>query len=373
MAIFDVPLAVLRQRTSMKWTRYPADVLPMWVAEMDCLPSPGVRRALEHAVRIGDLGYPGYDALPQAFVRFARDWWGLDLDQAQTMPCSDVVAGMSDLVDQLTSPGAEVVINTPVYPPFRLCATTRGRRAVEVPTTADGRLDLQLLGAAFARDQVEAFLLCNPHNPHGTVPTRAELAAVAALAAEHAVRVISDEIHAPLVAAGVPFTPYLSVPGSEQAYAVVSASKSFNLAALKAGLLVAGTAAVDEMRAFPYEIQAGSSHLGLMLQAVALDQDRDWLAQVNREIVDHKRLLAELLAPLGLDYQPSPGTYLAWVDASATGWQNPAAALLERGRVAFNPGADYAADHAAWVRINLATSPDLIREGVRRVAAAMGR
>ncbi|MDO5285853.1 MAG: aminotransferase class I/II-fold pyridoxal phosphate-dependent enzyme [Actinomycetia bacterium] len=373
MAIFNVPLDVLRQRTSMKWTHYPPDVLPMWVAEMDCLPSPGVRRALARAVEIGDLGYPGYDALPQAFIRFARDWWNLELDEQQVMPCSDVVGGMSELVDRLTSPGAEVVIASPTYPPFRVTATTRGRRLVEVATTADGRLDLTALAAAFARDRVEAFLLCNPQNPHGTVPTLAELTALARLAAEHGVRVISDEIHAPLVAPGVVFTPYLSVPGTTNAYAVVSASKSFNLAALKAGLLVAGTGAVDEMWSFPYEVQAGSSHLGLMLQAAALDQDRDWLAQLNQEVAEHKQLLAELLAPLGLAYQPSQATYLAWVDASATGWERPAEDLLERGRVAFNPGTDYRADHASWVRVNLATSPELVQEGVRRVAVALGR
>ncbi len=372
MAIFDVPLDVLQQRTSMKWTRFPADVLPMWVAEMDCLPAPGVKHALEHITEIGDFGYPGYDSLPRAFVPYASEVWGLELEQQQVMPCSDVVNGMSVLVDALVPAGGSVVIASPVYPPFRVSGATRGRQVVEVPLTDAGRLDLDALEAAFSRPEVAVFLLCNPQNPHGTLPTLDELTRLAAIARQHGVRVISDEIHAPLVSPRATFVPYLSVPGTDDAYAVLSASKAFNLAALKAGLLVAGTAIVDEMWAMPYEVRSGASHLGLLLQAAGLEHDRAWLAQLNREIVEHKQLLAELLPGVGLTYEPSEATYLGWIDMTSTGMENPAAEILERGRLALNSGADYGPTHQTWVRMNLATSPELIREGVRRIGVALG-
>ncbi len=370
--IFDLGLDVLRARTSMKWTRHAPDVLPLWVAEMDVAVPPGVRAAFDHLLDVGDLGYPGYDSLPQAFVRFAADAWGLRLEQRRVMPCADVVTGMAELVDHLTPPDAKVVINPPVYPPFRVSGSVRGRRLVEVPVTEAGRLDLPALAEAFATQGVAAYLLCSPHNPHGTVHTRAELAEVARLAREHGVRVISDEIHGPLTAPGVEFVPYLSVPGTGDAYAVTSASKSFNLAALKAGLLVAGDQVVDEMWALPYEVRAGASHLGLAVQAAALDRDRDWLARLNDEVADHKRLLARLLRErLGLAYEPSPGTYLAWVDCRPLGLDDPYATFLGRGRVAFNAGTDYAADHGQWVRINLATSPAVVTEAVDRMVRAV--
>lgn len=371
MAIFDVDLSTLQQRTSMKWTRFAPDVLPMWVAEMDVVPSPGVARALQHAVEIGDLGYPGYESLPRAFRSFAADTWGLVLDTPQVMPCADVLSGMTVLVDAFTPAGSGIVINPPIYPPFRTTGSVGARPLVEAAMTAEGRLDLEALEAAFSREDVGGYLLCNPHNPHGTVHTADELAQVAQLARAHGVTVISDEIHAPLVAPGVTFTSYLQVPGTEHDFVVTAASKTLNLAALKAGLIVAGSARTDELWKLPYEVRAGASHLGLMLQAAGLDEDRDWIAQLNTEIAANKVLLASLLPEVGLEYTPSEGTYLAWVDATALGFHNAAISLRERGKVAFNPGTDYSLAHGQWFRINLATSQEIIREGVRRIGNAL--
>ena len=204
------------------------------------------------------------------------------------------------------------------------------------------------------------------------MPTPEELTGVAQLARRYDVVVISDEIHGPLVAPGVTFTSYLAVPGSENGFVVTSASKAFNLAALKAGLLIGGAEVDQALWKLPYEVRAGSSHLGLMLQAAGLNDDRDWLAQLNTEIAANKVLLASLLPEVGLSYTPSDGTYLAWVDASALGFDNAAVRIRERGSVAFNPGTDYAGAHAQWIRINVATSPEIIREAVRRIGVARG-
>ena len=370
MAILDLDLDLLRQRTSMKWTRFAPDVLPMWVAEMDLLSPPGVTGAMQHVLEIGDMGYPGYDSLPRAFADFAHALWGLTLDAKKLMPCADVVTGMAVLVDAFTPAGSGIVINTPIYPPFRVSGAVGERPLVEATMTSGGRLDLESLEAAFSRADVAGYLLCNPHNPYGSVPTPDELAGVAQLARKYGVVVISDEIHGPLVAPDATFTSYLQVPGSENGFVVTSASKAFNLAALKAGLLIGGAEVVADLWRLPYEVRAGSSHLGLMLQAAGLNEDREWLAQLNREIAANKALLASLLPEVGLTYTPSQGTYLAWVDATPLGFTNAAITIRERGKVAFNPGTDYAGDHAQWIRINLATSPAIIREGVRRIGVA---
>jgi cystathionine beta-lyase len=372
MAILDLDLDLLRLRTSMKWTRFGPDVLPMWVAEMDLLSPPGVTRAMQHILEIGDMGYPGYDSLPCAFADFAAATWGHTLDAKKLLPCADVVSGMAVLVDAFTPVGSSIVINTPIYPPFRVSGAVGERPLVEATMTPEGRLDLDALEAAFAREDVTGYLLCNPHNPYGSVPTPGELVAVAQLARTYDIVVISDEIHGPLVAPDATFTSYLQVPGSENGFVVTSASKAFNLAALKAGLLIGGAEVVQALWKLPYEVRAGSSHLGLMLQAAGLNDDRDWLAQLNTEIAANKVLLASLLPEVGLSYTPSAGTYLAWVDASPLGFDNAAVTIRERGKVAFNPGTDYAGDHAQWIRINLATSRAIIREGVRRIGVARG-
>ncbi|MDR1387821.1 MAG: aminotransferase class I/II-fold pyridoxal phosphate-dependent enzyme [Propionibacteriaceae bacterium] len=371
MTIFDVGLDVLRQRQSMKWTRYPDDVLPLWVAEMDCRLSPGARAALERAVEIGDFGYHGRLALEPAWIRYAEQTWGLRLSDQQVAACGNVMAGMTALVEHLTPPGSVIATTTPIYAPFRPAATVAGRRLATVSMTPAGRLDLPGLAQLFQSQRPAAFLLCNPHNPCGSVATAAELTAVADLARQHRVLVVVDEIHSLLHDPAVPFVPYLSLPGGADGVVVTSASKAFGLAGVAAGLTVAGADRVEQMWSLPYEVRASASHLGLLAQRAALDQDRDWLAQLNRELVEHKELLADLLSELGLSYHPSPATYLAWVDCSSLGLADPAAHFLERGRVAFNAGSDYDQAHGQWIRINLATSPEIVREAIRRMAVAL--
>jgi cystathionine beta-lyase len=236
----QLTLAELRTRTSTKWREHPPDVLPLWVAEMDVLLAEPVQRVLHDAVARGDTGYPAGTGYAEALAVFAAQRWAWDdLDVARTAVVPDVMLGIVEALELLTSPGDTVVVNCPVYPPFYGFLEWTGLRVREAPLTAGGRLDLAALAEAFG-DGAAAYLLCNPHNPTGTVHTAQELSAVAALADEHGVRVVSDEIHAPLVLPGAGFVPYLCVPGAEDAFAVLSATKGWNLAGLKAALLVAG-------------------------------------------------------------------------------------------------------------------------------------
>lgn len=371
VTVFDVGLEVLRQRQSMKWTRYAPDVLPLWVAEMDCLLSPAARAAVEEAVRIGDFGYHGRLVLEPAWIRYAQDAWGLQLDDRQVAACGNVMAGMTALVEHLTPPDAVIATTSPIYAPFRPAATVGGRGLATVGMTAQGRLDLPGLARLFDQRRPAAFLLCNPHNPCGSIATAEELQTVADLARQYQVLVIVDEIHSLVHDPAVEFVPYLSLPAGADGLVVTSASKAFGLAGVAAGLTVAGDNRVEQMWSLPYEVRASASHLGLLAQTAALDLDRAWLAQLNREIVEHKELLAECLAQVGLAYQPSPATYLAWVDCSSLGLADPAAHFLERGRVAFNGGAEYDPAHGQWIRINLATSPEIVRQAIRRLAVAL--
>ncbi len=215
----QVSLTELRGRSSMKWRAHPADVLPLWVAEMDVLTPEPVVRALADAVARGDTGYPAGTEYAEALRDFAAerwDWAGLEVDR--TVLAADVMTGAVELLRLVTRPGGAVVVNCPVYPPFYAFIAHMDRRVVEAPLSPAGRIDFAALEAAFAevtRDGAPAaFLLCSPHNPTGTVHTRDELAHVAELAGRFGVRVVVDEIHAPLVLPGARFAPYLSLPGT---------------------------------------------------------------------------------------------------------------------------------------------------------------
>ncbi|EFL28533.1 putative aminotransferase [Streptomyces himastatinicus ATCC 53653] len=360
----------LRLRTSMKWRTYPDDVLPLWVAEMDVPLAEPVVRAVTDAIALGDTGYPAGTAYAEALAGFARERWGWDgLAVERTAIVPDVMLGVVEMLKLVSGPGDAVVVNCPVYPPFYPFVEHMDRRVVEAPLGAHLRLDLDALEDAFRRavagGRRATYLLCSPHNPTGTVHTADELAAVAALADRHGVRVVADEIHAPLVAPGTVFTPYLSVPGAESGLSLMSASKGWNLAGLKAALAIAGPAAADDLARLPEEVGHGPSHIGVIAHTAALRDGGDWLDALLGGLDDNRALLAGLLARElpGVRYRPGPATFLAWLDCRALGLgDDPAAVFLDRGRVALNSGLPFGTGGAGHVRLNLGTSPEVLIE-----------
>lgn len=375
MTILSLTEAELRQRRSLKWRTYDPDVLPLWVAEMDTAVLPEVRAELNRALDAGDTGYPFGTEYGDAYRASAASRWGLELAAEQVRRGGDVMNAVLCVLEAVTNPGDGVVITSPVYPPFWQVTGGYRRRTVPVPLTPAGRLDLDALAAAFAADDVTAFLLCSPHNPTGTVHTAEELAAVAELCDANGVRLIVDEIHAWLVDPGTEFVPTLSVPAAQRAVVLVSAGKAWNLAAFKAGLYIAGTEALDVLDALPPLANQSTGHLGSIAHTAALRHGQDWVDQVSVEVAANKQLLSDLLHNLvpSARYTPGPGTYLAWVDCTELGLTLPVRHFQEVGRVAFSPGRSFSPDHSQFVRVNLAASPAIITQAVERMASSLRR
>jgi cystathionine beta-lyase len=369
----------LRRRTSAKWRLYPEDVLPLWIAEMDVPLAEPVVRAVTDALGLGDTGYPVGTAYAEALAAFADKRWGWDglaVDRTAIVP--DVMLGVVEMLKLVTGTGDTVVVNPPVYPPFFQFIEHMDRRVAEAPLGADGRIDLDTLEETFQQAGADgrraAYLLCSPHNPTGTAHTAGELTAVAALADRYGVRVVADEIHAPVVTAGADFVPYLSVPGGENGLSLMSASKAWNLAGLKAALAVAGPEAAADLARLPEEVGHGPSHVGVLAHTAALRDGTPWLDALLAGLDDNRRLLADLLAAHlpAINCRPGEATYLAWLDCRALGLgDDPADTFLHRGRVALSSGMPFGTGGAGHVRLNLATSPEIIEEAVRRMAAAL--
>jgi cystathionine beta-lyase len=364
-----------RDRTSVKWRVHPPDVLPLWVAEMDAAPCPAVVAAVEAALRRGDTGYELGRDYVAATVRYAAQAWGWEVDPAACRVVPDVMIGVAELLRLLTDPGAAVVVSPPCYDSFFGFVEAIERRVVEAPLTAQGRLDPPALEAAFRQAAAgggrAAYLLCNPQNPTGAVHTADELATVAALAEEHGLRVVADEIHAPLVHAEAAFVPYLAVPGAGRGLAVHSPSKGWNLAGLKAAVAVAGPGAVGDLRRLHEVHGHGASHVAAIAHTAALDEGGAWLARLLGELDANRRLLAGRLAERlpAVRYRPGEATYLAWLDCRDLGLgDDPARAFLERGRVALSSGPRYGSPGRGFARLNLATSPGILEEAVDRMA-----
>jgi cystathionine beta-lyase len=373
----EVALDRLRERRSAKWSEYGADVLPSWVAEMDFPLAPPVRHALAAAIERDDTGYanPAASGLAAALAGFLerRQGWAVDPDQVVT--CNDVVAGLTDLLALLLEPGERVVITPPVYHPFFTLVPEAGCAIWEVPLAGGRALDLDGIAAAFAAG-ARAMVLCNPHNPTGSVASRAELAGLAELAAEHDAWILADEIHAPLTLAGAEHVPFLTVSGAaaERGIALVSASKAFNLAGLGCAQIVT---AAEGPRAAVAELPFSATHCGHLgaIAAEAAYRDGDeWLDAVPAVLDGNRELLSDLLGDLLPEarHVPPRGGYLAWIDLSAYGLgADPAAPILERGRVALSSGPMFGSGGEGHVRLNAGTSPELLSEAVRRMARAI--
>ncbi|WP_299050611.1 aminotransferase class I/II-fold pyridoxal phosphate-dependent enzyme [uncultured Nocardioides sp.] len=391
----QLSLAELRSRTSIKWRQYPDDVLPLWVAEMDVVLAEPVVAAVSDAMRRGDTGYPVGTAYAEALAGFAARRWGWDgLEVARTAVVPDVMQGIVETLRLVTAPGDTVVVSAPVYPPFQAFTAHDGRRVVEAGLTPDGRLDLddldRRLHEAVAGGGRAAYLMSNPHNPTGVVHTRVELEAVAALARRHGVRVVADEIHAALVPAGATFVPYLSVAGAEDAFVVTSASKAWNLAGLKSAVLVAGPEAAADLARLPEEVGHGASHLAVLAHTAALTAGEPWLDALLLGLDAKRTLLGGLLAEHlpAVRWTPPEATYLAWLDcrdlglpdddsspgdgpAVVTDLAGPARFFVDAARVALSAGHTFGTGGAGHVRLNLATSTEVLTEAVRRMGAAV--
>ena len=373
----QLTLPELRQRTSAKWRKYPADVLPLWVAEMDAPLADPIREELGRAISDGDTGYASGTAYTEALAEFAHSRWGWSVSPGQMTTVADVITGYTDVICMLTEPGAQVVVNSPVYPPFYSYLRAAGREVVEAPLGEDLRLDFDALDAAFASatagGRSAAYLLCSPHNPTGVAHTRAELEQVAVLAKRHGVRVVVDEIHAPLVYQGHEFVPYLSVAGGENAFSIMSASKAWNLAGIPAAIVVGGSAVQSELAQYASSAHHGPTHFGTLAQTVAYREGGPWLDAVLDGLDANRALLGTLIAEhlAGARYRQPEATYLTWIDCRPLELDtDPATHFLEHARVAVNSGPAFGTGGQGRVRLNIATHPDIITEAVRRMGAS---
>lgn len=362
-----------------KWGIVGPDVIPAWVAEMDYALAPVVADALAKAVRDQVTGYPMFrpgGELGSAYSDFAGRRFGQQVDGQQVIPVSDVTAGVRVAIDVLSEPGP-IVLPVPAYAPqFGVAAIcNREHILVETGPDEDARLNLAGIDAALAAGG-KVVLLTQPHNPTGQVYTVEELTALAEIVARHDARVVSDEIHAPLVLPGATHVPYLSIPGAAQhAVAVVAASKAFNTAGLRCAQIVTDDPSTfAKLTAGPPARNDSWSPLGVVAALAAYRDGDEWLDALIVRLDAQRRLLADLLAEHlpRARMRPLQATYLAWLDLREYGVEEPGKQALAGG-VRVSPGRDYHPGLPGHLRLNIATSPQRLTEIVRRLGVAFER
>ena len=378
-------LSQLRGRKSEKWRRFPSDVLPLPVAEMDVEIAPSIKSALIDMVERSDTGYLGLiPELGTAFSSFASDRWGWAVDPTKVRVAVDVGVAAIEVSRLFINPGDRILVNSPVYQNFYTWIRELHCEMVDAPMveielegTRTHRLDFEAIERAYDSG-VKVHLLCNPHNPLGIIFTQEELTTIADLAHQYEVLVISDEIHSPLLYESEAFVPFLSVSENarEVGVTVTSASKAWNLAGLKCAQLVSSSDRIEsKLRLLPEAVHFRTSLFGAIAAVAAYEDGREWVDELTRELDRKQRLLNELLherLPNTYLYRPYFG-YLGWVDLRSAGLgDDPGKELLERAKVAFNSGHTYGPDGKGFIRLNFGTSDEIISEAVDRMRQVIG-
>jgi cystathionine beta-lyase len=378
-------LSELQTHRSEKWRAFPQDVLPLPVAEMDFPVADAIRETLRELIDRSDLGYLGpIPEMGMAFAGFAQRRWGWSVDPLQVRIAADVGVGLVEVLRVITQPGDKILINSPVYPNFYTWCAETHLEQVDVPLTQSETevngshwiLDWDGIEKAY-KSGIKVHLICNPHNPLGRVYTREELLRLAELAKTYGVYILSDEIHAPLTFAEQTFTPFLTVSESarEVGITITAASKGWNIAGLKCAIIITADPKMHEtLNAIAPATHYRASLLGAFATVTAFEKGEPWLNDVMVQLDHNRKLIAELIEAKtpGVGYRIPHCSYLAWLDLSSFHLgEDPSAVLIEKGKVAFVQGLRFGPQSTQFVRLNFATSPEILEEAFNRLATVL--
>lgn len=377
-----------RGTDSYKWDSAPeTDIIPLWVADMDFETFPGITEALQRRVAHGIFGYT---RVPEAYYEAVCNWFGKHhgwhINREDIIYTSGVVPAVSAVIKALTLPGDQVIVQGPVYNCFFSSIRNNGCETVSNSLIYNKEelryeIDFDDLERKLAHERARLMLICNPHNPGGRVWTRDELTRVAELCRKYGVRVVSDEIHCELTLYDNEYVPFGSLPDelNRDSITCCSPSKAFNTAGLQIANIVCRDAEVRNRidRAININEVCDVNPFGVIaLQAAYSDEGYEWLTQLRAYISSNYDLLRERFARElpKCKVMRMEGTYLAWIDCSELHIPSDEIEemLMHENKVWVNAGSMYGTEGAAFIRINMACTSELLNEGITRIMNGLG-
>ncbi len=367
---------------SIKWNYFERDVLPLWVADMDFLPAPEILSALKTRLDTW-LGYGSMSGNPKlldAIVAHMAGFGWNGLEPKNIWLVSGVVPGMYASVLGLSSVNDEIITQTPIYPPFMSSIKDHNRKMLENKMLISNKvwsIDFDHL-ETLVTPGTRILMICNPHNPTGRVFTRTELEQLAAFVLKHRLYVISDELHANLILSpGMKHIPFasLSIEISERTVTITGPCKTFTTAGLGIGAVISTNMRLLE------RIQAATKglmgHANIMSETAwlaGLEVGMPWLETTKSYLHANREFLGTYLR----EHLPEvrcilpEATYLAWLDmnhyAQAPEMQK---FLLETAKVGLNEGTNFGAEYTGFVRLNFATSRQVLTQALERIRVAL--
>ncbi|GHV19926.1 cystathionine beta-lyase [Planctomycetales bacterium] len=363
----------------------PADVLPLWVADMDFRAPREVLDALRDAAAHGIFGYSddGGGGGEAARAWFRREF-AYDPQPEWTVKSPGVVFALATAVRAFTAPNDATLIQEPVYYPFSGVVTANGRRVVSSPLVidADGRhhIDFDDFERQIVANDVKLFLLCSPHNPVGRVWTLAELQQIGDICRRHRVVVVADEIHCDFVWDENRHRVFSTVADFADFTVVCTApSKTFNLAGLQTSNIFIADAGLR--RRFQQALRVSGysqlNQLGLVATESAYRHGRDWLTQLRKYLVANRDFMRDFLRrelPV-VKMTPLEGTYLTWVDCRPLGFSHRELndRIIQRGKLWLDDGLIFGKSGAGFQRFNIACPRATLAEALNRFAGALAK
>ena len=377
--MYDFDTTVNRRGTaSLKWDVEEHE-LPMWVADMDFQTAPEIREALEKRVAHGVFGYT---VIPDAWNQAYVNWWEKRhhfLVQPEWLVfCTGVVPAISSAVRKLTTPGENVLIQTPVYNIFFNSIVNNGRNVLESPLVYDGQayqIDFAQLEKDLANPQTTLMILCNPHNPVGKIWDKETLEKIGNLCEKYHVTVLADEIHCDLTAVGKEYVPFAAVSETCKKISVSlwAPTKTFNIAGLQTAAIMAADPTLRHKmwRALNTDEVAEPNAFAIDAAIAAFTKGEAWLDALREYIDENKQLVKQYLekelpqvSVVSLDV-----TYLLWLDCHEITEDSVKLAtfIREKTGLYLSEGAEYGGDGRYFLRLNVACPKERLKEGLKRL------
>ena len=358
-------------------------LIPLWVADMDFKAAPAIQEAIRQRVEHSVFGYtlveaPYYDAIISWFQR--RHQW--TMHHEEILYTTGVVPAMSVALKALTMPGEKVLILSPDYNCFFSSIHNNGCEVLEsvLRFSRNNRfeVDWEDFEAKCADAKTTVFLLCNPHNPTGRVWTKEELERMNTICMKYGVKVVSDEIHCELIMPGHRFQPFAAVSEACRQNSVIlnSPSKSFNIAGLQIANIICSLPEWRRRldRAININEVCDVNPFGPVALMAAYNESEEWIDELSQYLWGNYNALCDFAAKYLPEWKifPLEGTYLPWVDITATGQSSQAYAdhLLHKAKVWVNPGTMYGTQSGeGYIRLNIACPRSTLMEALNRIAS----
>ena len=373
-----------RGTNSYKWdSAGDADVLPMWVADMDFRTAPPVVEALRKRVEHGIFGYV---RVPDAYYAAVTNWFARrhdwQIEKEWIIYTTGVVPALSAVIKALTVPGDKVMVQTPVYNCFFSSIRNNGCGMIANPLiyrNGTYQIDFADLEQKAADPSVKVLLLCNPHNPAGRVWTKQELTRIGDICIRNNVWVVADEIHCELVFPGHIYIPFASISQEFLMHSVTctSPSKAFNLAGLQIANIISADTDIRMKidKAININEVCDVNPFGVEALMAAYNDSEEWLEELKQYLFDNYNYLRAYFAEYLPEFPVSilEGTYLVWVDCSVLNQSSDEIIknLLEKEKIWVNEGSLYGEAGEGFIRINIACPRQQLIEGLNRLRRAL--